>query len=38
MRTLLARTLERLGYVVETAEDPSVALRPSVPVVTSSPS
>ena len=26
MRTLLARTLERLGYVVETAEEPSVAL------------
>ena len=26
MRTLLARTLERLGYAVETAEDPSVAL------------
>jgi two-component system, cell cycle sensor histidine kinase and response regulator CckA len=26
VRTLLARTLERLGYVVETAEDPSVAL------------
>ena len=26
VRTLLARTLERLGYVVETAENPSVAL------------
>ena len=26
VRTLLARTLERLGYLVETAEDPSVAL------------
>ncbi|MDX6438318.1 MAG: hypothetical protein QOF45_901 [Gaiellaceae bacterium] len=26
VRTLLARTLERLGYAVETAEDPSVAL------------
>ena len=26
VRTLLARTLERIGYVVETAEDPSVAL------------
>jgi PAS domain S-box-containing protein len=26
VRTLLARTLERLGYVVETAEDPSFAL------------
>ena len=26
VRTLLARTLERLGYVVETAENPSIAL------------
>jgi PAS domain S-box-containing protein len=26
VRTLLARTLERLGYAVETAEDPTVAL------------
>jgi PAS domain S-box-containing protein len=26
VRTLLARTLERLGYAVETAEDPSLAL------------
>ena len=26
VRTLLARTLERLGYTVETAEDPSVAI------------
>ena len=26
VRTLLARTLERLGYVVETAEEPAVAL------------
>ena len=26
VRTLLARTLERLGYMVETAEDPSFAL------------
>ena len=26
VRTLLARTLERLGYTVETAEDPSFAL------------
>jgi two-component system, cell cycle sensor histidine kinase and response regulator CckA len=26
VRTLLARTLDRLGYAVETAEDPSIAL------------